>query len=158
MSTTSAHVRAALGMGRVFQDARLFPSLTVAEVIAVAFERHIRVRDPILCLAGTASARRSEAEVADGVEIVAVDLQPLDGALAAKCAVTAVGDILNARLLENLSTAHNFAVIYHLAALLSTRAERQPVLAHRVNIDGTRNLLEIAISQSRLQGGGIKLV
>lgn len=94
----------------------------------------------------------------DGVEIVAVDLQPLDGALAAKCAVTAVGDILNARLLENLSTAHNFAVIYHLAALLSTRAERQPVLAHRVNIDGTLNLLEIAISQSRLQGRGIKFL
>jgi nucleoside-diphosphate-sugar epimerase len=94
----------------------------------------------------------------DDVQIVAVDLQPLDEALAAKCAVTAVGDILNARLLENLSTAHNFATIYHLAALLSTRAERQPVLAHRVNIDGTLNLLEIAISQSRLQGRGIKFL
>jgi threonine 3-dehydrogenase len=94
----------------------------------------------------------------DDVEIVAVDLQPLDGALAARCAVTAVGDIVNARLLENLSTAHNFATIYHLAALLSTRAERQPVLAHRVNVDGTLNLLEIAISQSRLQGRGIKFL
>lgn len=94
----------------------------------------------------------------DGIEIVAVDLRPLDEALAARCAVTAVGDILNAGLLETLSTAHNFATIYHLAALLSTRAERQPVLAHRVNIDGTLNLLEIAISQSRLQGRGIKFV
>jgi threonine 3-dehydrogenase len=94
----------------------------------------------------------------DAIEIVAVDLRPLDEALAAKCAVTAVGDILNGRLLENLSTAHNFATIYHLAALLSTRAERQPVLAHRVNIDGTLNVLEIAISQSRLQGRGIKFL
>jgi threonine 3-dehydrogenase len=94
----------------------------------------------------------------DDVEIVAVDLQPMDAALAARCAVTVVGDIVSGRLLENLSTAHNFATIYHLAALLSTRAERQPVLAHHVNIDGTLNLLEIAISQSRLQGRGIKFL
>jgi len=64
----SAPARAARGMGRVFQDARLFPSLTVTEVVAVAFERHIRVRDPLLCVAGMGSVRRSEAEVAEGVE------------------------------------------------------------------------------------------
>ncbi|MHB8439027.1 MAG: ATP-binding cassette domain-containing protein [Acidimicrobiales bacterium] len=68
VSTWSAPRRAAAGMGRVFQDARLFPSLTVAEVIAVAFERHIEVRDPLLCLAGMGSVRRSEAEVAEGVD------------------------------------------------------------------------------------------
>ena len=60
--------RAGRGMGRVFQDARLFPSLTVAEVLAVAFERHVAVRDPLLCLAGTSAVRRSEDEVAAGVD------------------------------------------------------------------------------------------
>ena len=94
----------------------------------------------------------------DNVEIVALDLRPLDGALAKKCIHTAVGDILNAGILENLSTAHNFGTVYHLAALLSTRAERQPVLAHRVNVDGTVNLLEIALTQARLQGREIKFV
>ena len=37
--------RAEAGLGRSFQDARIFPSLTVAENIAVALERHLLVRD-----------------------------------------------------------------------------------------------------------------
>ena len=68
VTTSSAQRRAALGMGRVFQDAKLFPALTVAEVVAVAFERHIAVRDPLLCLANMSSVRASEAEVAEGVD------------------------------------------------------------------------------------------
>jgi threonine 3-dehydrogenase len=92
------------------------------------------------------------------VEIVGLDLHPLDASLARMCARTVVGDILNAGLLESLSAAHNFSVVYHLAALLSTRAERQPVLAHRVNVDGTVNLLELALTQARLQGRAVKFV
>jgi branched-chain amino acid transport system ATP-binding protein len=41
------HARARLGLGRSFQDARLFPSLTVEDAIAVAFERWVDVRDPL---------------------------------------------------------------------------------------------------------------
>ena len=94
----------------------------------------------------------------DSVEIVGMDLNPLENTIRRKCALTVVGDILNASVLENLSTAHNFDTIYHLAALLSTRAERQPPLAHRVNVDGTLNLLEIAVTQSRLQAREIRFL
>jgi branched-chain amino acid transport system ATP-binding protein len=38
--------RATAGLGRSFQDARLFPSLTVAETIATALHRWVDVRDP----------------------------------------------------------------------------------------------------------------
>jgi ABC-type branched-subunit amino acid transport system ATPase component/predicted MFS family arabinose efflux permease len=41
------HRRALHGLGRSFQDARLFPGLTVAETIAVALEREVEARDPI---------------------------------------------------------------------------------------------------------------
>jgi branched-chain amino acid transport system ATP-binding protein len=41
------HRRAIAGLGRSFQEARLFPSLTVAETIAVSLERHLANRDPI---------------------------------------------------------------------------------------------------------------
>ena len=92
------------------------------------------------------------------VKIVALDLHPIDDSIRARCHQTVTGDILDTGVLESLSTRYNFDVIYHLAALLSTRSERQPPLAHRVNVNGTLNLLEIAITQSRLQGGRIKFV
>jgi branched-chain amino acid transport system ATP-binding protein len=37
--------RARLGLGRSFQDARIFGSLTVAENLAVSMERHLGIRD-----------------------------------------------------------------------------------------------------------------
>ena len=89
---------------------------------------------------------------AGGVDVVAMDLQPLDPALSAKCVRVVAGDILNTQLIDTVSAAFHFDAVYHLAALLSTRAERQPVLAHRVNVDGTLNLLEMAVTQARVQG------
>ncbi|MEY2426616.1 MAG: hypothetical protein QOI61_2188, partial [Actinomycetota bacterium] len=43
----SPDARARRGLGRSFQDARLFPALTVRETIALSLERHIDVRDPV---------------------------------------------------------------------------------------------------------------
>jgi len=92
------------------------------------------------------------------VRIIALDLQELDETLKPKVHRTVAGDILDTALLESLSATYNFDTIYHLAALLSTKAERQPVLAHKVNVDGTVNLLEMAVGQSRLQGREIKFL
>ncbi|MCX8103576.1 MAG: NAD-dependent epimerase/dehydratase family protein [Candidatus Bipolaricaulota bacterium] len=92
------------------------------------------------------------------VRILALDIHELDATLKPKVHRAVVGDILDTALLESLSATYNFDTIYHLAALLSTKAERQPVLAHRVNVDGTLNLLEMAVGQSRVQGREIKFL
>jgi len=56
--------RAWLGLGRSFQDARLVPSLTVAENIAIGLERFITVRDPIASALGLPGVLRAEEDVA----------------------------------------------------------------------------------------------
>ena len=61
-------MRAKAGLGRLFQDARLFPSLTVWETIAVALERHVEVRDPFACALRLGAVVESEERVARRVD------------------------------------------------------------------------------------------
>jgi nucleoside-diphosphate-sugar epimerase len=84
--------------------------------------------------------------------MVALDLHMPDEAVRSRCYRTVTGDIADLSLLENLSATYDFDAIYHLAALLSTKSERQPRLANRVNVDGTLNLLELGVAQARQQG------
>src|SRR5207248_10565337 len=87
--------------------------------------------------------------------LVALDLHMPDEAVRTRCYRTVTGDIDDIALLENLSATYDFDAIYHLAALLSTKSERQPRLANRVNVDGTLNVLELGVAQARQQGRDI---
>jgi branched-chain amino acid transport system ATP-binding protein len=57
------HVRSWRGLGRSFQDGRLFPGLTVHEAVAVALEQHVDVRDPIAATLHLPSVNDSEQQV-----------------------------------------------------------------------------------------------
>jgi ABC-type branched-subunit amino acid transport system ATPase component/ABC-type branched-subunit amino acid transport system permease subunit len=69
--------RARAGLGRSFQDARLFPSLTVAEAIAVARERWVQVREPLSAVFRLPAAQDSEHAIARRVDEL-IDLLGLD--------------------------------------------------------------------------------
>ena len=68
ITTTAAARRSRLGLGRSFQDGRLFPALTVAETIAVALDTQVDVRDPIAAALHLPAVVDSEAKVTTRVE------------------------------------------------------------------------------------------
>jgi branched-chain amino acid transport system ATP-binding protein len=76
ISSSGPDVRGRLGLGRSFQDARIFPSLTVAENIAVSLERHLEVRDHLAAALALPDVTESEQHiawtVADLVELLAL--------------------------------------------------------------------------------------
>ena len=69
-----------------------------------------------------------------------------------------VGDVLDKNLFSRLVADYEIERIYHLAALLSTRAEYTPATAHRVNVEGTMTLLELASEQSRWRGSPVLFI
>ena len=70
--------RARAGLGRSFQDARLFPSLTVVETIAVSYDRWVKVKDPISSMLRLPTNSRSETAVSERVDAL-VELFGLGG-------------------------------------------------------------------------------
>ena len=90
-------------------------------------------------------------------ELVSVDLDPLPDELEG-ASVHFQEDILNQSFWERLVADYEIDKIYHLAALLSTRAEYTPESAHRVNVEGTMTLLKLAAGQSEWRGKPVQFI
>lgn len=90
-------------------------------------------------------------------QIVTIDLQPLPEALRT-ITVHTQGDVMDRALLSRLISEYEFETIYHLAAMLSTRAEFSPELAHRVNVEGTLVLLQLAAEQSEWRNEPVRFI
>lgn len=88
--------------------------------------------------------------------IVGIDLNTADDYVQERTQDCLVGNILDRNLLERLNAQFEIEAIYHMAALLSTRAEFSPVIAHEVNVDGTLNLLDLAMEQAQSRGKPVK--
>ena len=90
--------------------------------------------------------------------VVTVDLTPLPEKYRAFCLETYAGNIMDRYLLDQIAAHHEIEVVFHLAALLSTRGERDPDLAHQVNVEGTLHLLRMAQNQSARLGRPVRFL
>lgn len=89
--------------------------------------------------------------------LVTLDIRPLSPEVT-KQLIHIQGDICDQSLLARIVSEYEIEAIYHLAALLSTRAEFTPEAAHKVNVEGTIALLHIASDQSQWQGKPVKFI
>jgi nucleoside-diphosphate-sugar epimerase len=87
--------------------------------------------------------------------VVTLDLAPLASELAGKVRQHYVGSILDSQLLDRILAEFEIDLIFHLAAVLSTRGEFAPMTAHKVNVEGTLQMLEFAQKQGESHGRSV---
>ncbi len=84
--------------------------------------------------------------------IITIDLKPLEPGKRELVEQEYMGSILETHLLERILSEYLVDTIYHLAAILSTRAEFTPVTGHEINVEGTLKLLDFAQAQGESHG------
>ena len=57
-------------------------------------------------------------------------------------------DVTNLDQLREVVASYNINTIYHLASILSANGEKHPDLAWRVNLNGLKNVLDLAVVMS----------
>jgi threonine 3-dehydrogenase len=120
------------------------------------------MRKPVVLITG-ANGEIGHALVANLAEqrnlaVIALDLNALDPPLRRLVQREFIGSILDTNLLERILAEFEVDLIFHLAALLSSRAEFTPMAAHHVNVEGTLNLLEFAARQGESHGRPVVFV
>jgi ABC-type branched-subunit amino acid transport system ATPase component/ABC-type branched-subunit amino acid transport system permease subunit len=68
VTTAPAYWRSIGGLGRSFQEARLYPTLSVTETILISLERHLANRDPFAAAFRLPASTDSEARARDRVD------------------------------------------------------------------------------------------
>lgn len=120
------------------------------------------IRKPVLLISGAGGeiGHGLIERIADegAYSVLALDLRSIEPDMAARCADTIVGSILDTNLLERIASEYEIAGIFHLAAMLSTRGEFIPETAHDINVQGTLNLLKFAVGEARNAGTNVKFI
>ncbi|MDP6479895.1 MAG: NAD-dependent epimerase/dehydratase family protein, partial [Phycisphaerales bacterium] len=93
-----------------------------------------------------------------GVRLIAMDLREIPEELQHKVDSVHVGDICDRAFIEHVISLHRVNEVMHLAALLSTSAERAPEQAHEVNVQGTFNLLRTAAEHAQAYDEPIRFI
>jgi threonine 3-dehydrogenase len=93
-----------------------------------------------------------------GSDVITIDLTPVPDAIRTLVAAGYAGNIMDHYLLDQIAAHHEVEVVFHLAALLSARGERDPELAHQINVEGTLNVMRMAQNQSSRLGGPVRFL
>ncbi len=84
--------------------------------------------------------------------IITLDLRALEGDVTRLVQHQYLGSILDVNLLERILAEYEVDLVFHLAALLSTRGEFTPTTAHQVNVEGTLRMLDFAQKEGESHG------
>ncbi|HEX4826487.1 MAG TPA: NAD-dependent epimerase/dehydratase family protein [Candidatus Polarisedimenticolaceae bacterium] len=93
-----------------------------------------------------------------GYDLVTLDLNPLDEGLRPLCAEAVTGSVADSALLTRLFREHPPEVVFHLAALLSSKSERDPDLAHEINVGATLDLFRLGRERARQSGVDVRFL
>jgi len=74
-------------------------------------------------------------------EIIGLDIKPVNAEIESYLYKVYIGDIKNKDLIKQIFLENKITAVYHLAAILSTKAESIPFLSHQINVDGFLNLM-----------------
>lgn len=77
----------------------------------------------------------------DVKNIIGLDIKPIKKSIKSFLTKSYIGDIKDKHLINKIFTENKIEQVYHLAAILSTKAESLPFLSHQINVDGFLNLL-----------------
>jgi threonine 3-dehydrogenase len=94
----------------------------------------------------------------NGFEVTALDLVELPADIRSRCVETIEASILDLDAVAGLCERHPPDAVFHLAAVLSTKAERDPDLAHRVNVQGTYGLLRLSHDLARRRRADVRFL
>jgi threonine 3-dehydrogenase len=118
------------------------------------------VRKPVVLITG-ASGEIGHALVtglAPETGVITLDVNPLHRTLAPLVQRELTGSITDVNLLDRILAEFEVDCVFHLAALLSTRAEFTPLTAHQVNVGGTLDLLEFAQREGESHGRSVTFI
>ena len=90
-----------------------------------------------------------------GYRIISADLAPLPESIVSLVDEHVQGDLVNK---VKVFYDYDFDVIFHLAASLSSTAEEYPERAHRINVEGTMEMLAMAAYRSAKQEKQVKFL
>src|SRR5258708_22180244 len=91
-------------------------------------------------------------------DVITIDLAPLPEEMRLLAEASYAGNIMDRYLLDEIAARHEVDMVFHMAALLSARGERDPELANQVNVEGTLNVLRMVQNQSSRLGRPIRFL